>query len=214
MKRLQVMVGGVVAALLLSVMPAVAWLTLPIADDADTAQGVMRLGAGVTLESDVNLYGARFTYGAADGLALFGGGGLVDPDGIDSEPFFQLGAQYKLPIYDLPFDLAVRGAFGYVSFSDRHGGVKSDLDIWMINIGLLASWDLDVVSVYGFGGISHQNYDWTVSGMGQRYSEDDSETELAIGGGVLFPLDDRISFYGELMHIDELFISLGGRFEF
>ncbi len=214
MKQVRLIGSSVAIALLVGVMQAGAVLTLPIADDADTAAGLMRIGGGVTLESDINLYGGRFTYGVADGIALFGGAGLVDPDGMDSEPYLQLGGQFKLPVYDLPMDLAVRAGFGYVSFSERDHGVKYDLDVWMINAGLLASWDLDVVTVYGFGGISYQNFDETVSGDGMRFSHDDSETELAIGGGVIFPLDDSISFYGELMHIDELFISLGGRFDF
>lgn len=214
MKQMRIIGASLAIALVIGVMQAGAVLTLPIADDANTQAGLMRLGGGVTLESDLNLYGGRFTYGVADGIALFGGAGLADPDGLDSEPYLQLGGQFKLPVHDLPMDLAIRAGFGYVSFSDSEPGFKADWDIWMINVGLLASWDLDVVTVYGFGGISYQNYDLTVTQGRLRFSEDDTETELAIGGGVIFPVNDQVSFYGELMHIDELFISLGGRFDF
>ncbi len=201
-------------------------LTLPIADDARTEEGTMRLGAGATLESDVNLYGGRFTYGIADGIALFGGGGLVDPDGISSEPFLQIGGQFSLPIDDLPFDLAVRAAFGIASFDESETirerdftvRSKTELDIWDLNVGLLASSELDAVTLYGFVGISYQKVDFKVTnrmnGFRESFSDDDTDTELAIGGGLLFPVDDSISLYGELMHIDELFVSLGGRFEF
>ncbi len=203
-------------------LPASAWFTQPVADDANTDAGLMRISGGITLESDVNLYGARFTYGVADDFAVFGGGGLVDPDGMDSEPFFQVGGQYKLPVADIPFDLALRGAFGISSWEDsaRFNGaqVKSELDIWFLNFGALGSKELDMVTVYGFAGLSYRkvDVDFTVTAPGfrERESDSDSDTELAIGGGVIFPLDDNISFYGELMHIDELFISLGARYQF
>jgi len=50
--------------------------------------------------------------------------------------------------------------------------------------------------------------------MGTRYSDSDTETELALVGGLLYALDERISFYGELAHIDDLFIYCGVRFLF
>ncbi len=202
--------------------PASAWLTQPIADDANTDAGLMRVSGGITMESDINLYGARFTYGVVDDFAIFGGGGLADPDRMDSEPFFQVGGQYKLPVEDLPFDLALRGAFGISSWEDswriNGGRVKTEIDIWFLNFGALGSKELDMVTVYGFAGLSYMKIDVdatvTAPGFRESHSDSDSETEPAIGGGVIFPLDEHISFYGELMHIDELFISLGARYQF
>ena len=223
MKNTGMVKGLLIAGLMAGMaLPSMAVLTLPIADDAVTDAGLMRLGAGVTLESDINLYGGRFTYGLADGIGLFGGGGIVDPDGPDSEPYFQVGGQYTLPVYDLPFDLAVRGAFGMTSFDESSYGWETEIDIWMLNFGLLASTDVEMVTLYGYAGLSYQDYDYertqTVTVNGTRFrqsiSDDNTETELAIGGGVLFPVNDQISFYGELMHIDDLFISLGGHLNF
>lgn len=214
MEKLKRLLVVSTVTLILATTQSVAVLTLPIADDANTDMGDMRVTGSITLESDVNLYGARFTYGIADGLAAFAGLGLIDPDGGDTEPFLQLGGQYRLPIEDLPFDLAVRGGFGYASFSEREAGVKVDIDIWILNGGLLASMDVDIFTVYGFLGLSYQKIDTEARADGFRVSRDDTETELALGGGILFPLNDQISFYGELMHIDNLFISIGGRFDF
>ncbi len=186
--------------------PAMAYLSIPIADDADTYEHQMRVTGSISLESDLNLFGGRFTYGIRDGLAAFGGIGLADPDtrAYDSSPYFQVGGQYLLPV-DLPVELAMRGAFGMTSLSGSRG--VRDLDIWTLNIGALASMRIDdMFTVYGYGGVSHQDYD------AGHYS--DTETDPAIAAGAIITLNRNLSFFGELSHIDELFVSLGARFDF
>lgn len=202
--------------LVLMASPALAFLGLPIADDATVTQGDLIVSGGVTLESDINMYGGRVSYGLMDGFSGFIGVGIVDPDGdLDSEPFFQLGGVYQLPV-DAPVDLAVRGSFGIVSFEESWHGEKYELDIWMLNVGVLASHVIDpMITVYGFGGISYQKWEekYTSARWGSE-SWDDTETEIAIAGGALFNVNENVSLYGELAHIDEMFISLGGRFKF
>ncbi len=225
MQRMRLVNSSVAIALLGGVMQASAVLSLPIADDANNQAGMKRIGAGVTMESDIKLYGARLTYGATDGLALFGGVGLIDIgiDGLSTEPYFQIGAQYRLPLEDdVPFDLALRAGFGMARFENtaRAHGVraKAEMDLWFINAGLLASTELDMVTVYGFAGVARggSKTKRTVTTAIRRTSESESAsvTEPAIGGGLILPFDDRISIFAELMHIDDLFISFGGRFEF
>lgn len=218
MKYTGVIKSSLIAALIVGMaLPSMAVLSLPIADDAHTSQGLMRLGAGATLESDMNIYGGRFTYGVAEGIAAFVGGGIVDPDRASNEPFLQLGGQYTLPVKDLPFDLAARASFGIVSFDEKGHGWKTEVDLWVLNFGVLGSKELDMFTVYGYLGISYQDWEASYSSdwnMGSSVSFSDTETELAIGAGVLYPMDERISFYGELMHIDDLFFSVGGRYQF
>ncbi len=197
-------------AMCMMALPAMAVLTLPIAEDATSEAGEMRVSAGVTIESDFNMYGGRFTYGLTDELSLFAGAGLADPDAFDSEPYFQVGGKYVLPV-DMPVDLALRGGFGIVSFDE--GGWE--LDIWMINAGLLASKAMDDnFTVYGFGGLSYSKTKVTAPRMWGGRSSSDTDSELAIAGGVLYAMDDNISFYAELAHIDDLFVSGGVRFKF
>lgn len=205
---------ALLALMLVIAVPAMAFLTLPIADDATTQPGVARIGGGITIESDVNLYGARFTYGLDHGIALFGGGGLVDPDGLDTEPFIQLGGQFQIPLDEVPFDLAVRAGFGYVSFSDDQFGGSADIDMWNINVGGLVSYKLDPVIIYGYGGLSYMRTEFEVRTPEGRFSDDDSDTEPALGGGVIFPVNPQFSLYGEVMHIDDVFFSLGAQYEF
>ncbi len=213
MKRiLLMMLMGVIA------LPSLAFLTQPIGDDARTDAGEMRISGSVTLESDVNLYGTRFTYGLMDGVALFGGLGIIDPDAGDSEVYFQLGGQYQLPV-EAPVDLALRGAFGMTSWKHSSHGVRAETDIWMLNFGLLASKEVHPqVTLYGFGGLSYSSVDHKVKSPtawgGESRSSSDSETDLAIAGGALYFLTDNISLFGEIAHIDDLFISIGGRYRF
>ncbi|GEM_PF-1326495 len=219
-----------VVILLGTTLSAMAILGQPIADDANTDAGLIRFGGGITLEGDVNLYAGRFTYGPIDDLALFIGGGFIDPDSGDIEPFLQLGSQYRLPIYDIPFDLAIRGAFGLSRWDDsgRHamGSWKSETDFWSLNVGALGSKDLDVITVYGFAGLSYMYYDSTITRTmtfpaipepetrRERFSDSDSDVELALAGGVIYWHNHNVSYYGELALIDDLFISIGARYQF
>jgi len=191
--------------------PAMAILTQPIAEDASsTPAGTIRMSGGVTLESDLNLYGVRGSYTLMDGLTGFIGVGLADPDFWGTSPYFQAGGSFALPV-ELPFDLALRGGLGYASFS-RSG---FDLDVLSLNGGLLASAPVhEIVTVYGFGGLSITRSKSSGRFFGISFSETDTETDLAIAAGALVALDQNISFYGELAHIDELFISVGARFTF
>lgn len=216
-----------IATVLGLVAPAMAFLGMPIAEDAHSSANQMRVTGSLTFEDDVNLYGGRFTYGLTDDLSIFGGLGIADVDGADQEPYLQVGGKYTLPV-DLPFDLALRGAFGITSFEESArnpwGRYKVEVDVWTLSAGLLASKAIDqMFTVYGFGGVSYQK--WDVSsrvvatdawGREQRqsFSDDDSETELALAGGAIFTLNHHLSFFGEISHIDELFVSLGARFEF
>ncbi len=186
--------------------PAMAFLSQPIADDANTYEGQMRVSGSISLESDVNLFGGRFTYGIMDGLAAFGGIGLIDPDtgAYDASPYFQLGGQYLLPV-ELPVELAVRGAFGITSISGSRG--FRDLDIWTLNVGALASKQIDqMFTVYGYGGVSHQDWDYGFTS--------DTELEPAIAAGAIYTLNRNVSFFGEFSHIDDLFVSFGARYDF
>ncbi len=214
---------GLIAVLVLGLaVPAFAILGLPVADDALSEAGRIEAGAGVTLESDVNLYGARVAYGVNDDISLFAGGGIIDLDGLDNEPYLQLGAKYRLPVADLPFDLALRAAFGITSFEeswrDPWGSYKIEIDLWTLNAGVLASKQIDQITVYGLLGLSYWKTEvtGTARGAGEsfRISESDTDTELAVAGGAMFAVNEQLSLYGELAHIDELFISLGAKYRF
>ncbi len=192
----------IIAAVMSSLVAtqAMAVIGLPYAERATTTAGEMSVQGGITLESDLNMFGGRVNYGIMDGVSVFAGGGIFDWDHVrDSELYLQGGGKYTLPL-DLPVDLAIRGAVGYVSFSGAN--------IMTINGGVLASADLDpMITVYGFGGLSHAR-------TSVSHGRDSSDTELALAGGALFNITENLSLYAELAHIDELFISGGAKFRF
>ena len=188
--------------------PAMAVFSQPIAQDASVSPaGTIQLSSGLTLESDWIIFGFRGSYTIIDGLSAFAGLGLADPDGLSVGPYFQAGGSYALPV-DLPVDLAIRGGLSYGTFS--RGGF--DLDVTSLNGGVLASMPVqDMVSVYGFGGLSIIRSKASVSRFG---SSSDTDVEPAIAAGAIFKLDANFSFYGELAFIDDLFVSAGARYTF
>ncbi len=207
----------------LAATQAMAVLTLPISEGATANTGEMSIQGGITMgeidDMDLNMYGGRINYGLMDGVSVFAGGGLIDPDHFDTEIYLQAGGKYQLPL-DLPVDLAVRAAAGFTSIEEKSAGVKATADILMLNGGLLASMSLDYgLTVYGFGGLSFQKMDTEVSytdwrGARVKDSDDDTETELAIAGGAIFNLNNAISFYAEVAHIDDLYLSAGAKIAF
>lgn len=186
--------------------PAWAILGLPYAQEAAVSEGQMRITAGLTIgelpdmdaDADIMMLGLRFGYGLMDGLELFGGLGVIDFElDIDDEdapeidfghePYVELGGLYTLPI-DLPFDLALRGSFGFARVEDSvresqdvsvPGGMATintsgdiEIDLFSLNAGLLASKALNpMLSVYGFAGVSHNSAKMS---MEARVSSDDS----------------------------------------
>lgn len=207
-----------IVAALIFLMPiqAIAWISLPIADDAETQAGIMRVSGGIVLESDIKMYGGRFAYGIMDGLSVFGGLGLVDFDKADTELYYQLGAKYTLPL-QLPVDLAVRAGLGYTKYDFDTYYVNSELDIWTLNVGALASKQLaDMFTVYGLTGLNHTRTKYSYSGYRYYYgtSHRDNKNNIALAGGAIYSLNKHLSFYGELALIDDLFISLGARYAF
>lgn len=195
-------------------------LGLPVAEDAASKpQGLLRASGGFVIGDDINLYGGRLTYGLAPELTVFGDFGLVDPDRGDTGWGVQAGGLMPLPVADLPFDLAARGTLGYASLDQefRVRGwdpewphqprrVKVDVDILTVNVGALASKPIERITVYGYLGLSYARLD--VDG------HTDSETDPALGGGVLFPVNPQFSLYAELMHIDDPWFGIGARFGF
>lgn len=94
----------------------------------------------------------------------------------------------------------------------------------MLNVGLLGSKAIDALTVYGLVGLSYQRYrvKETITQFDsmaarrlytRRSSYSDDETELVVAAGLLVTATERISFYGELAHIDELFTSLGIQYQ-
>lgn len=197
---------------LLMATPAVAIITQPIAEDASvTPEGTIRMSGGVTIESDLQMYGVRGSYTLMDGLTAFAGAGLADPDVFSTGPFIQAGGSFALPDLDLPVDLAVRGGLGYATFSRG----PADLDITSLNGGLLASAPVqDMFSVYGFAGLSivRTSVSGRFAGLGASSSSTDTEPAIAVGG--IFDLDHNIGFYGELAYVEEPFVSVGARYTF
>lgn len=108
-----------------------------------------------------------------------------------------------------------------------------EIDLLSMNLGLLASHAINpTISVYGFGGVSHTRMEMDLSArissdnptvtqmleaQGEtRMSESETETstDLAVAGGLLLNVVERVSLYAEVAHIDEVWVSAGGRLTF
>ncbi|MBU1694623.1 MAG: hypothetical protein KKC51_11760 [Verrucomicrobia bacterium] len=198
----------VVAMVCAMAAPAMAqFIGLPYADSAAApAAGLIRVSGGVVIGDEANAFGGRVTFGVMEGLALFADLGLIDPDGGDTGLCYQGGGKFTLPL-DLPVDVALRGVIGMSSFD---AGATS-VDVFDVNVGALVSKDMEMFTPYGFIGLDYEDAEVDIPGTG---SISDDETNVAIAGGVLFSLTEQLSFYGEIVHIDDLLFGLGARWQF
>lgn len=128
-------------------------------------------GMFLSIADRATAFGARYTYGATESLALFGDLGLVTDleDGAEEyeDSFdgvaFQLGAIYKLPV-EAPFDLALRGTIFKPFINDENvgthidelGDIDFDVELKMVggSIGALASYHIEDVAE-GLTGYAH-----------------------------------------------------------
>lgn len=181
---------------------------VPVATDASPAVGgSFSASGGIVLGDNINLYGGRFTFNMTDELSLFGDAGLVDADNLDMGFGVQGGALFRLPEFpDIPLDFGVRGTFSYGTISD-----DVDLDFMALNVMGLASFTIDeMFSVYGVLGLAYIRTEVSFRG----FSSTDSDTEPAIGVGVLANFTPEISAYAEFIHIDDPWIGIGAMFRF
>jgi opacity protein-like surface antigen len=191
--------------------PAMAqFIGLPIAGGAAAPEvGQFGISGGAVINDDVNGFGGRVSFAPAQGLSLFGDVGILDWDtsGVDNGLAVQAGALFTLPV-DLPVDMAVRGTVGMTKTDIKGGG---DISTFDLGGGLLVSKAFDAITPYGYVGIQYTDAEVDTDGFGKQ---SDDDTELAIGGGVSFALNDQFSLYGEMIYIDDPFFGVGGRFRF
>lgn len=192
-------------------VPAMAQLAgLPIAGGAEAPAGVLQGSGGLVLGDDFSLYGIRGTFAPIDGLSVFADAGVLDPDEGDMGWAIQGGGLFVLPL-NLPVDVGLRGALGFGGFDADARDSDVTVTLMTLNVGVLASKKIDMLTPYAFIGVNYADTKVDIKGYGDA-SED--ETDPAIAAGVVFALNDQISFYGEIAHIDDLFFGIGGRVAF
>lgn len=154
---------------------------------------------------DVDFYGARATFKLSDQLAAYGDFGIADFDygyGYDDDGFaFGGGVIYSLLGLLPDVDTAVKGGF--------HLASGDHVDYSAFSVRGLISGDVPTQNVtmnwYGSLGLEFINYDFDFC----NYC-DDSDTELAFGGGVVLPIGPGEA-YGGLEYIDDMMLAVGYR---
>lgn len=201
----------VVLVVLAFAVPAMAqFVGLPIAGGAAApAAGKLSVSGGAVLGDDINLYGGRLTFAPIEGLALFGDVGALDPDDgvMDMGWGVQGGALFTLPL-GLPVDVALRGSAGLGKVDIKGGG---DVTMRCLNGGALVSKTFDMLTPYGFAGLSYSDSEADIHGLGKVK---DDETDLMLVGGVDLALNDQLSLYAEIAHIDDTYFGIGARLNF
>lgn len=193
-----------IALVLLATTGMAQLIGLPIAATASSQPlGTVAASGGIVLGDDLNLYGGRISFSPVNILAIFGDLGLIDPDVGKTGFAAQGGGLLTLPIRDLPVDVGLRATAAYAAF-DIPGG---DLTMNTLNAGVLVSRDLNPVSPYVFLGLNFA--DVTAKSHGYKASED--ETDLALAAGLIVKLTTDFSLYGEVAHVDDLFVAVGAR---
>ena len=180
---------------------------MPIAGGAWRSQpGAFTGSGGVVIGDDYTTYGVRGGIAVLANLTLFGDMGLLDPDHGKTGWTIQGGGLLTLPPYGL-MDVGLRATVGYAGY-DIKGG---DAEIMDVMGGVLMSRKLGIFTPYGFLGINYMDTDTQTHADGNKSHND---TDVALAAGLELELAPQFSLYGELLHIDDLFYGLGGRFRF
>ncbi len=190
---------------------------IPVGRDAAPGMaGEMRASANITIGDNLNLYGGRFAFNVLDEAFVFGDLGIVDPDRGDNGFGLQAGGQFTLPLQlDVPLDFAVRGTLGYASLDQKEQGVDVDIDIISLSAAGVISHTIDeMFSVYGVLGLAYARTEFSASVEGFSVSSTDSDTEIMIGGGATVNLNPQFGLYGDLLIVDDPWITIGGTFRF
>lgn len=194
-----------VAIVLMMAVPAMAQFAgLPIGGGAAAPEAMKAgLGAGVVLNSDVNLYGGRMGFTPTAGLTFFGDVGALDPDIGDLGLAIQGGALYSLPV-DLPVDMGLRGTLGWGGYDLE---VEGDVTYFDVNGGLLISKAIDIMTPYAFLGLNYVDNTVTVG----HVETSDNQTDFAGTLGLSLKVAEGVSVYAEYSYIDDSFFGFGGR---
>lgn len=177
--------------------------------------GVARFTGGVTLGDDTTFFGGRIAYSLADGVMGFADLGWVDVDEWDGGPGLQVGGIFSLPLQQMPFNMALRGTV-YKPFIDSDVSIVG-FSLWGV-ISAPLSMGAPVkkgaahkgVSIYGGVGFDHQRV--TIDAGSHDVS--DSNTDVGVSIGAIIYVNDQLSFYGELSHVDDPFFGGGIRLDF
>ena len=194
---------------LMLAVPALAQMAgMPIAGGAGYSQpGTLTGSGGVVIGDDFNTLGVRGGVAVLANLTLFGDVGVLDPDHGKTGWTIQGGGGLTLPRPGRLFDVGLRATLGYAGY-DIQGG---DMKIMDVMGGVLVSRPIGIFTPYGVLGINYMDTDETTRAYGKRNSD---HTDLALAGGLELELTPKLSLYAELLHIDDVFWALGGRFRF
>lgn len=155
---------------------------------------------------DLDFYGARGTFKLSDRLAAYGDLGIADFDYGDDGFAFGGGVVYTLSGLMSGVDTAVNGSF--------HLASGDDVDYTAFAVRGLFSGDIPTQDVtmnwYASLGLEFLSYEAEVCGFGSCVSADDSDTELAFGGGVVLPIGPGEA-YGGLEYVDDMMLAVGYR---
>jgi len=195
----------VIAIVLGMAVPAMAQFAgLPISGGAAAPEAMKAgLGAGVVLNSDINLYGVRMGFTPTAGLTFFGDIGALDPDIGDMGMAIQGGALYSLPV-DLPVDMGLRGTLGWGGYDLE---VDGDVTFFNFNGGLLISKAIDIMTPYAFLGLNYVDATVKVGDI----EASDNQTDFAGTLGLSLKVAEGVSVYAEYSYIDDSFFGFGGR---
>lgn len=215
---------------------------LQVADTAAAANsGMIQASAGLAVGEDAKFIGARAAFAPLSGLKVFVDGGMILLGEVgsisvdDSNTGFGVagGVLYTVPV-QLPVDLAVRGTVYKPFFKDMNseesiagvGSMEISVSIIGMNIAAVASM-ADVVaglSPYVAAGLNYVRTTVEGSleldighGMGahsQSWDDTMSDTDPFISAGVIWALNNLLSFYAEVSHMGDLFAGAGARATF
>lgn len=176
---------------------------------------------GAVKVGEADLFGGRLTANLGNGLAVYGNLGLLDFDDADSddELAYGIGAIYELEGLLEGLDTAITTSFHRADFD---GSFNTDITLSSLAVRGLVSGPLEADFNYpltwyasvGFERV-HFEVETCANGLGNQICRDadDSDIELAFGGGVIATIESGEVYLGT-DYVDGLTLTAGYRHSF
>lgn len=145
-----------------------------------------------------------YAWGSTDAAIIDAGVHVNNVDSVDPSGFLgggQIGYNLLFGNFLIGAEADLQG--GWVDGHDRRGVDSASADLnWLSTIRARAGYAADKMLIYATGGVAWADMDYKANVSGHRFSDSDTATGYAVGGGIEWALASNWTAKAEYLYID------------